>query len=44
MIAVIIKYKLDEDEEELMEENEIGVRVIAKHVLLNYEEALPKYL
>ena len=42
--VVIIKYKPDMDEEELIEENKIRVRVIAKHVLLNYEEVLPKYL
>ena len=43
-IVVIIKYKQEEDEEELVEENEIRVRVMVKHVLLNYEEASPKYL
>ena len=43
-IAMIIQYKLEEDGEELIEENESRIGVIAKHVLLNYEEALPKYL
>jgi len=43
-IVVIIKYKLDEDKEELIEENEIRVRVMVKYTILNYKEVLPKYL
>ena len=44
MIVVIIKYKPDKDEEELIEENKIRVEVMVKHLILNYKEVIPKYL
>ena len=42
-IVLIAKYKLEEDEE-ITEKNEVGVRVQAKNAWMNYAEVIPKYL
>ena len=43
-IAMIIKYKSDNDKEEITERNVISIAVKAKNSLMNYTEAIPKYL
>ena len=42
--AMIIKYKLSDNKEEITESNTIGIAVKAKNGLMNYTEAIPKYL
>ena len=41
--ALIIKYKLDKEEEEIIEINKSEITIIAKNSLLNYTKAIPKY-
>ena len=43
-IVMIIKYKPGNDGEEIIESNIIRVAVKAKNRLMNYTEAIPKYL
>ena len=43
-MVLIVKYKPDEDEEEITEKNKVGVRVKAKNTWMNYTEAIPKFL
>ena len=44
MMILIVKHKLEEDEEETTKTNNSGMAVIAKNKLLNYSESIPNYL
>ena len=43
-IVLIIKYKLEKREGEVIEFNKSKVLVLVKNTLLNYTESIPKYL
>ena len=43
-MALIVKYKLEEDEEEITEKNEVGVGVQVKNTWVNCTEAILKHL
>ena len=43
-MALIIRYKLEEEEKDIVERNKAGVTVQANNVLLNYSEAILNYL
>ena len=43
-IALIIWYQSEEDKEEISKKNKVGVGIMAKDALLNYNEAIPNYL
>ena len=43
-MGLIAKYKPTNDEDEITEKNKIRVTVIAKNALMNYIEAISKYL
>ena len=43
-MALIVKYKPDEDEEEITEKNKEGVGVKAKNAWINYTKAISKFL
>jgi len=41
---MIVKYKSGDDDEEIIESNIISIAVKVKNELMNYTEAIPKYL
>ena len=43
-IVLIIYYQPKEDNKEVSEKNEVGVGVIAKDNLINYNNTFPNYL
>ena len=42
--AFIILYKPEKSENDIIETNDSGIGVMAKNVILNYSESIPKYL
>ena len=44
MIVLIIKYKLDKDEEAFIKVNESGLGIASKNTLINYTKAIPNFL
>ena len=43
-MALIVKYKPDKDEDEILEKNKVGVGVKVRNTWMNYTEAILKFL
>ena len=42
--VLIIRYQLDNEEDDVVEKNEAGIDVMAKNAPMNYSKVIPNYL